>query len=136
MKPALRYAVPATLVLALASAAFLAVSGEPLRQSDDGVPAMPAMPAAPRSPCPESPTHQEIPAMPAAFLCAMFRIQRRVAELRSYRRAARSLRELDARTLHDIGVDPSDLASIEAEHEGLAALTRRRVLAASPAVQA
>lgn len=130
MKPALRYAAPATLVLALASAAFLAVSGEPLRQADDLVPAAPTLP------CPESPTDQEIPAMPAAFLSAMFRIQRRVAELKSYRRAARSLRELDARTLHDIGVDPSDLASIEAEHDGLAALTRRRVVAHATAVLA
>ncbi len=46
------------------------------------------------------------------------------------RPAAQSLHEVDARTLADIGVDPSELASIEAESHGLSALTRRRIVAA------
>lgn len=46
------------------------------------------------------------------------------------RPAAQSLHDLDARTLADIGVDPSELESIDAEANGLSALTRRRIVAA------
>lgn len=37
------------------------------------------------------------------------------------------LRELDARTLADIGIDASEIASIEAEWRGEAELTRRHI---------
>jgi uncharacterized protein YjiS (DUF1127 family) len=46
--------------------------------------------------------------------------------LRKRRRLA-SLRELDARALADIGVDASELASIEAESRGHSHLTRLRI---------
>jgi hypothetical protein len=39
-----------------------------------------------------------------------------------------SLRGLDARTLADIGIDPSEFGSIEAEWLGRADLTRLRVV--------
>jgi hypothetical protein len=39
-----------------------------------------------------------------------------------------SLGELDARTLRDIGIDGSELASIKAESEGRAQTTRLRIL--------
>ena len=38
-----------------------------------------------------------------------------------------TLRELDPRTLADIGVHPSEISSIEAEWLGRADLTRRRI---------
>lgn len=50
--------------------------------------------------------------------------------LETRRSAAQSLHEVDARTLADIGIDPSELASIEAESHGRSALTRRRIVAA------
>lgn len=42
---------------------------------------------------------------------------------------ATPLHELDTRTLHDIGIDASEIASIEAESRGQARLTRRRIVA-------
>lgn len=39
-----------------------------------------------------------------------------------------SLRELDARALADIGVDPSELGSIEAESRGESRVTRLRIM--------
>jgi uncharacterized protein YjiS (DUF1127 family) len=45
-----------------------------------------------------------------------------------------SLRELDPRTLADIGVHPSEIGSIEAESRGPRhAVTRRRILAGARA---
>lgn len=38
-----------------------------------------------------------------------------------------SLRELDARTLADIGIDASEFGSIDAEWHRAAAITRRRI---------
>ena len=38
-----------------------------------------------------------------------------------------SLRELDAGTLADIGIDASEIASIDAEWHGHADITRRRI---------
>jgi uncharacterized protein YjiS (DUF1127 family) len=46
--------------------------------------------------------------------------------LRRRRRHA-SLHELDARALADIGVDPSEIESIEAESGGRSLLTRLRI---------
>lgn len=43
-------------------------------------------------------------------------------------RTVQSLRELDSRTLADIGVDVSDLSSIGAEAFGHGVITRRRVV--------
>lgn len=43
--------------------------------------------------------------------------------------AGDSLHELDRRTLADIGIDASEIASIEAEAQGRAALTRLRIVA-------
>ena len=40
------------------------------------------------------------------------------------------LQELDARTLADIGVHPSELSLIDAEAHGQAGLTRRRIVPA------
>jgi uncharacterized protein YjiS (DUF1127 family) len=42
-------------------------------------------------------------------------------------RRAATLRDLDARTLADIGVDASEIASIEAEWRGSSAPTRLRI---------
>jgi uncharacterized protein YjiS (DUF1127 family) len=62
---------------------------------------------------------------------------RRLADLARERLAARRrrvtpLRELDARTLADIGVHASEIDSIEAEAHGpLAGITRRRIVAAT-----
>lgn len=41
----------------------------------------------------------------------------------------RVLRDLDRRTLVDIGIDPSEVSSIEAESKARAALTRLRIVA-------
>lgn len=41
---------------------------------------------------------------------------------------ADSLRTLDARTLADIGIHPSEIDSIEAESHGASALSRRRIV--------
>lgn len=41
-----------------------------------------------------------------------------------------SLRDLDARTLADIGLHPSEVGSVEAEWAGAAAMTRRAIAAA------
>jgi uncharacterized protein YjiS (DUF1127 family) len=49
-------------------------------------------------------------------------------------RSSQSLHDVDARTLADIGVDPSELASIEAESRGRSAITRRRIVAAPVAL--
>lgn len=43
--------------------------------------------------------------------------------------AAPPLHELDRRTLADIGIDASEIASIEAEARGQAPLTRLRIVA-------
>jgi hypothetical protein len=40
-----------------------------------------------------------------------------------------SLRDLDARTLADIGVDASEISSIDAESRGLSRVTRLRIAA-------
>jgi hypothetical protein len=45
------------------------------------------------------------------------------------RRRTASLRELDARTLADIGVDASEISSIDAEARGLSRVTRLRIAA-------
>jgi len=45
------------------------------------------------------------------------------------RRRASSLRGLDARTLADIGVDASEISSIDAEARGLSRVTRLRITA-------
>lgn len=45
------------------------------------------------------------------------------------RAASASLRDLDARTLADIGVHRSEIASIEAESRRQAACSRRRIVA-------
>jgi hypothetical protein len=46
------------------------------------------------------------------------------------RRSAASLRDIDARTLADIGVDASEIDSIEAEaHSAANRITRRRIVA-------
>lgn len=55
-----------------------------------------------------------------------------IASLRAFfagllRPGAASLRDLDAATLADIGVDPSEIGSIEAESRGRSAVTRRRI---------
>lgn len=42
-----------------------------------------------------------------------------------------SLRQLDRRTLADIGIDASEIASIEAEAHGHARVTRLRIVAAA-----
>jgi len=42
---------------------------------------------------------------------------------------AHPLRELDRRTLADIGIDASEITSIEAEAQGQAVLTRLRIVA-------
>jgi hypothetical protein len=51
----------------------------------------------------------------------------RLAALFADRGAA--LRELDARTLADIGIDASEISSVEAEWLGDAEVTRRRIAA-------
>ena len=43
-------------------------------------------------------------------------------------RAMQALRELDSRTLADIGIDASELSSIGAEAFGHGVITRRRVI--------
>lgn len=53
-----------------------------------------------------------------------------LAALRAHgerRRVIATLRELDAHTLADIGIDPSEISSIEAEWAGRSKLTRRRI---------
>jgi uncharacterized protein YjiS (DUF1127 family) len=54
-----------------------------------------------------------------------------VADLRLHwqqRRTLQALRELDSRTLADIGIDASELSSIEAEAWGHGVITRRRIV--------
>jgi uncharacterized protein YjiS (DUF1127 family) len=53
-----------------------------------------------------------------------------LAALRRRVRRDRELHELDARTLADIGIDASEIGSIDAESRGLARLTRRRIAVA------
>jgi len=43
-------------------------------------------------------------------------------------RTLQALRELDSRTLADIGIDASELSSIDSEARGLGAVTRRRIV--------
>lgn len=45
------------------------------------------------------------------------------------RRRTASLHELDARTLADIGVDASEISSIDAESQGRSRVTRLRIAA-------
>jgi uncharacterized protein YjiS (DUF1127 family) len=61
------------------------------------------------------------------------RVQDALAEsLLALPRAVTDLRELDPRTLADIGVHPSEIGSIEAESRGPGhAVTRRRIVAAA-----
>lgn len=54
-----------------------------------------------------------------------------LADIRARRRASMALRELDRRTLSDIGVDASELSSIQAESQARARLTRLRIVAAN-----
>jgi hypothetical protein len=55
-------------------------------------------------------------------------VERALDHLLSPSTASASLHELDARTLADIGVDASEIASIEAEARGpRVAVTRRRL---------
>jgi len=53
-----------------------------------------------------------------------------LARERFARRSGVGLRDLDRRALADIGIDASEIDSIEAESEGRANVTRRRVVAA------
>jgi hypothetical protein len=55
-----------------------------------------------------------------------------ISQLRAFasqwvRPRADSLRDLDAATLADIGIDASEIGSIESESRGVAAVTRRRI---------
>jgi uncharacterized protein YjiS (DUF1127 family) len=50
------------------------------------------------------------------------------ALLRRWTKPQDSLRSLDARTLADIGIHPSEIDSIEAESHGASALSRRRIV--------
>ena len=43
-------------------------------------------------------------------------------------RTLQALRELDSRTLADIGIDASELSSIDSEVRGLGDVTRRRIV--------
>jgi uncharacterized protein YjiS (DUF1127 family) len=47
---------------------------------------------------------------------------------RQQRRTLQALRELDSRTLADIGIHASELSSIEAEAWGHGVITRRRIV--------
>jgi hypothetical protein len=57
------------------------------------------------------------------FACAQWARRIRISSVRHP-----SLSELDARTLRDIGIDVSELASIQAESQGRAEVTRLRIL--------
>lgn len=52
-----------------------------------------------------------------------------IVERRRARRRHAALRDLDARTLADIGVDASEVSSIAAEAASQACLTRLRIVA-------
>jgi uncharacterized protein YjiS (DUF1127 family) len=57
--------------------------------------------------------------------------RRLVEDLRRHwhlQRTLQTLRELDSRTLADIGVDASELSSIQAESFGHGVVTRRRIV--------
>lgn len=60
--------------------------------------------------------------------------QRLLDAVRDIRRASRhtSLRQLSARELADIGVDASEIASIQAEALGRTSATRLRIVASCP----
>ncbi len=55
----------------------------------------------------------------------------RAAWLRRVAARGASLHELDARTLADIGIDASEIASVDAEARGATARTRLRIAVAS-----
>ena len=63
------------------------------------------------------------------------RLLDRLRNLRWYRRAE-GWREVDAHTLHDLGVDASEFGSIAAEAAGTAPGTRRRIASSSVALAA
>lgn len=69
-------------------------------------------------------------ALRPSWLDALIHTLRRHAERRAGERHARqtlrSLRQLDARTLHDIGLDASELSSVALEAAGFIEATRWR----------
>lgn len=64
------------------------------------------------------------------------RLAARVAQCRAARRTVVALRDLDARTLRDLGFHPSEIGSVAGEAAGLADATRVRVLRAQGALGA
>jgi uncharacterized protein YjiS (DUF1127 family) len=71
----------------------------------------------------------------ALFACRDFvrRLAARIAQYRAARRTVVALRDLDARTLRDLGFDHSEIGSVAGEAAGLADATRVRVLRAQGA---
>lgn len=62
------------------------------------------------------------------------RLHQRVSEILFAPRKT-SLRDLDRRALADIGIDPSEIGSIESESHGRARRTRLRIVAAPAALE-
>ena len=76
----------------------------------------------------------DLPALTAltALTTLAARLARPLREALERRHARATLRGLDRRTLADIGIDPSEIDSIEAESTSRAGLTRLRVVALAP----
>ena len=107
----------ATLIVALASASYLAISGDA-----HGAAALPR-------PSTDLTTALETTMPTIRSICDL--LAGAWQHLSLHREAGGSLRELDARALADIGVDRSDIDSIEAESLGRSDVTRRRIVEAA-----
>ena len=112
-------AAATTLLLAIAAAAVLVLYGEPSLAAAAAIP--PVVPTLPQRPGEKTMlTLQKIRELIAGMHRALTE-RRRLAALGT-------LRDLDDRTLADLGVARSEIASIEAESRRVSALTRQRIL--------
>ena len=115
-------ATAATVLLALAAAAFVVLCGEPsLAVAAAVAPSVPTLPQRPG----DKTMHalQRIRELIAALHKALAE-RRRVAGIGT-------LRDVDDRTLADLGVARSEITSIEAESRRWSAMTRQRIIRAA-----
>lgn len=107
---------PATLALAVAAGAMLSFCSAPPDATASLVPPI------------ELRSHLEILMPTFTGFRTSFVVSLRALFARLLQPRTASLRELDAATLADIGVDASEMTSIESEAQGRAAVTRRRIV--------